>query len=166
MIPDGDPLREELRLELLRFGRLLHVVKARLAGHTPAGLDFASVGVLMNLVRCGPRRHGELAEAAILDPSTASRHVAQLVRAGLVERRPDPDDGRAVQLVATGAGERLADEVSGHHRALFHQVLANWTADDVAVLLTLLRRLDDEIEQLRLHPLPSRPSPPSPQQES
>jgi DNA-binding MarR family transcriptional regulator len=152
MTSDGARLREELRMELLRFGKALHVVKVRLADHIPAGLDAAAVGVLMNLVRCGPRRQGALAEVVMLDPSTASRHVAQLVRAGLVERRPDPDDGRAVQLAATPTGQRLADEVSGHHRALVHQVLGDWPDDDLATFLALLRRFDDQIDNLRLHP--------------
>ena len=90
----------------------------------PRGLDFAALTLLFHLVRCGPRRQGELAETAMLDPSTTSRYVAQLVRADLVSRRPDPDDGRAVQLVATSAGERVAQELTERRDALVGSALA------------------------------------------
>ncbi len=80
-------LQNALGLEMARHGKLLHLLRTRVAGAVPQGLDAAALAVLITLVRCGPRRQGELADAAILDPSTASRYVTQLERLGLVERR-------------------------------------------------------------------------------
>src|SRR3954469_9040377 len=102
-----DPsLTAALSQELTRHARLLHVMKAQMAALVPAGLDAAAFPLLHTLVRCGPRRQGELAEQALLDPSTVSRYVGQLARAGYVERRPDPQDGRAGQLARAGYVER------------------------------------------------------------
>ena len=56
----------------------------------------------------GPLRAGALADCLQSDPSTVSRQVAALVKDGLLERRADPDDGRASLLVLTDAATRRA----------------------------------------------------------
>jgi DNA-binding MarR family transcriptional regulator len=149
MLRAVDHLQDELGVELARHARLLHVVRSRMATKAPPGLDVAAMGLLMMLVRCGPRRQGELAETALLDPSTASRYVTQLARAGLLERRPDPDDGRAVQLVASTVGEQLAGELAAHRQEVVREMLSGWTDADLGTLLTLVRRLNDSLEHLR-----------------
>lgn len=139
----------ELAHELGRHARLVHMLKSQLSSIVPAGLDGACLGVLMALVRCGPRRQGELADVTFLDPSTVSRYVAQLVRAGLVTRQADPMDGRAVQLVATPSGLTLAREAAARRQAYVGEVLADWSPDDAQALVVLLRRLNDDIESHR-----------------
>jgi DNA-binding MarR family transcriptional regulator len=132
--------------ELSRHARTLHLFKSQMARWLPSGLDQAAVGVLMTLVKGGPRRQGELADVTFLDPSTISRHVGQLARAGFVERRPDPVDGRAVQLVATPAGFDLGHELSRRRDELVTTMVARWDQADVEQLVTLLRRLNDDLE--------------------
>jgi DNA-binding MarR family transcriptional regulator len=135
----------ELITELIRHARLLHLMKSRQDTPVP-GVDAAAFGVLMVLVKQGPRRQGELAEATLLDPSTVSRYAAQLVKAGLVTRRPDPADGRAVQLMAAEQGIRLARETMARRSARLGEMLADWPAEDAATLIRLLRRLNDVME--------------------
>lgn len=135
--------------EVVRHARLLHIVKAQFLSAAPHGLDGAAVSLLMQLVKWGPRRQGELAEVALLDTSTVSRYVGQLVRAGLVERRPDPDDGRAVQLVATGTGQAAAQEMVARRNRTFAAVLADWDPADVSALTHLLARLNDDVDAAR-----------------
>lgn len=135
--------------EIVRHARLLHVVKAQFLASAPHGLDGAAVSLLMQLVKCGPRRQGELAAVVLLDTSTVSRYVGQLVKAGLVERRPDPDDGRAVQLAATPAGEEAARRMVERRNRVFATVVADWDDDDVHTLTRLLARLNDDVETAR-----------------
>lgn len=149
----------ELATELGRHARLLHVLKARMAGWAPAGLDGAAFGLLMSLVKCGPTRQGELAERSMLDPSTVSRYVGQLVKVGLVTRRPDPADGRAVQLVATEQGQAVGAEAMARREELVAGLLENWSDEDARTLVRLLRRLNDEMDPRR--DLPPSGGPPS-----
>jgi MarR family transcriptional regulator, lower aerobic nicotinate degradation pathway regulator len=150
--PKLDPaLAAELNHEIARHARLLHVLKSSMAAHVPTGLDAAAFGLLITLVKGGPRRQGELAEMCLLDPSTVSRHVGQLARAGYVERRPDPVDGRAVQLVASEAGLRVADEIGRRRQAVISEALGNWSSDDAVTLIALLRRLNDDLDAFRPH---------------
>lgn len=67
------------------------------------------------------RREGlslnDLAAELFLDKSTASRIVDGLEEKGLARREPDPDDGRALRIVATDEGrethERIEAELVG-----------------------------------------------------
>lgn len=60
-------------------------------------------------------RHGlsmsEVADFAAIDPTTLSRTVAQLVRAGLLVRIADVKDKRVTRLALTAAGTRLAERI-------------------------------------------------------
>jgi DNA-binding MarR family transcriptional regulator len=142
-------LSEELAHELGRHARLLHLLRARMAGWVTAGLDGAAFGLLMALVKCGPTRQGELAKQSLLDPSTVSRYVGQLVKGGFVTRRPDPADGRAVQLVATEHGLAVGAQAAARREEFTAALLANWSDEDVCTLVHLLRRLNDELDPRR-----------------
>jgi DNA-binding MarR family transcriptional regulator len=109
--------------------------------------DMAVAYVLGLLIEKGPQRVGEIANALGTDPSTVSRKVAALVDAGLVERRVDPDDGRAHLLAATPAGERKC--VDGRRRRIdmVASVLAEWPEDSRRQLATLLARFADGMQE-------------------
>ena len=160
--PDLDPaLAAALTQELSRHGRLLHAMKASMAALVPEGLDPAAFPLLLTLVGCGPRRQGELAEMALLDPSTVSRYVGQLARAGYVERRPDPQDGRAVQLAASDAGASVAREIGTRRQEAIMSALASWHPADIATLVTLLGRLNDDLDAFRPHLVRTVADPPA-----
>jgi DNA-binding MarR family transcriptional regulator len=53
----------------------------------------------------------EVADAAAIDPTTLSRTVAELVRAGLVVRLSPVGDKRVTRLALTAAGTRLAERI-------------------------------------------------------
>jgi len=144
-------LMADLNHEITRHARLLHVLKTSMATLVPEGLDAAAFGLLITLVRGGPRRQGELAETCMLDPSTVSRYVAQLARAGYVERRPDPVDGRAVHLVASDAGEQVAHEIARRRLMVISEALSGWTPEDLGQFVVLMRRLNDDLDAFRPH---------------
>jgi DNA-binding MarR family transcriptional regulator len=100
-----------------------------------------SAQVLMSaIVSDGPIRVGALAEIVQSDPSTVSRQVAQLVKDGYVERRADPDDGRASLLVATEHGHALHHEHLQVRNEHYELMLADWGDRDVRKLTSLMRR--------------------------
>ena len=142
-------LAAALTHELGRHARLLHAMKSTMAAFVPEDLELAAFPLLLALVREGPRRQGELAGMSFLDPSTVSRHVAQLAKAGYVQRRPHPQDGRAVQLVATAEGERVVDEIACRRQDLMVAALGHWDHADVETLVRLMARLNDDLEASR-----------------
>lgn len=146
---DGDH-ETGLGHELVRFARIMHMLKSQMASLLPAGLDPAAAQLLSWLVTQGPSRQSELAGCTFLDPSTVSRRVSQLVTHGLAERRPDPGDGRAVQLVPTASGQQLYALLRHRREHLLHQVFGSWADNDVAELRRLMRRFNDGIESLNI----------------
>lgn len=124
------------------LARLMHSV-----GRMRQQTDMAVGYVLGLLIEKGPQRVGEIANALGTDPSTVSRKVAALVDVGLVERRVDPDDGRAHLLAATPAGERKC--VDGRRRRIdmVASVLAEWPEDSRRQLATLLARFADGMQE-------------------
>lgn len=93
------------------------------------------------VLRRGPLTLNDLAVHLYLDKSTASRVVKGLVEKGYVERRPHPDDGRAVQLVATAAGRRLHAAIERDLHAEVENLVAEFDPEIRRALASLLARL-------------------------
>jgi DNA-binding MarR family transcriptional regulator len=139
----------ELSEQVVRLTRTSHAMRAQVAARGGDGIDWAAYALLLKLVHDGPRRASALAEAACVDPSTVSRQVADLVRAGLVERQPDPEDGRASLLVATTKGHQVHDAKLARRLQIFAKVVEGWSQADVDTLAALLARFNDSFSAVR-----------------
>jgi DNA-binding MarR family transcriptional regulator len=138
--------------QVLRIQRAFVGMRQQLAasGSTSGdGVEWAAYRLLHQLVQDGPQRSSALAETACVDPSTVSRQVAQLVKAGLVERQSDPGDGRAALLVSTEAGRAAYAAKLELRQRMFTRVLEGWSADDVDALTALLARFNDSFVEQR-----------------
>ena len=125
---------------LLSVGRLM---RQRRQGET---LDTGSFWLLKTLATSGPQRVTDLATYAGLDVSTVSRHVAQLHSAGLIERIPDPADGRAQRVELSAAGAERFDAVLSTRRLLLEKCLESWDPRELEQLDQLLTRLTADVE--------------------
>ncbi|MDO8308182.1 MAG: MarR family transcriptional regulator [Actinomycetota bacterium] len=100
--------------------------------------------LVMHLVRRGAMRSCDLASAMNLDQSTVSRHLAHLDSAGLVNRSPDPADGRAQLVAATEAGREHAHRLIATRVREFEQIVGAWPAGDRSDFARLLTRFSEE----------------------
>jgi DNA-binding MarR family transcriptional regulator len=141
--------KAELSHEFIRYGRIIHLFRTQMADQLPTGLDPAAAQLLAWLAKQGPSRQADLAACTFLDPSTVSRQIRQLVQKGLVERRVDPTDGRASQLVPTARGEQLFDSMRRHREEILQRVLAQWSAAELSTLGGLLQKFNDDFETYR-----------------
>lgn len=82
----------------------------------------------------GPLTPSELAERERVKRPTATRTIANLEAAGLVERTADPDDGRGSLVSATGEGRSLLKRLRGRKNAYIARRLTRLDADEVEVL--------------------------------
>lgn len=137
---DIDPLLSQV----VRLSRLLH----RLKNSTPSRTADRSANILLLVVdRLGPLRVADLANTCHVDASTVSRQAADLVRAGLLQREADPEDGRASLMALTPAGHQQVADLMARRREFFQQVVADWTAAELASFLDQLTRFTDDIER-------------------
>ncbi|MEV0738017.1 MarR family winged helix-turn-helix transcriptional regulator [Streptomyces sp. NPDC050549] len=110
------------------------------AGRLHPELSLVSYTLLSHLEERDGRRATDLAAHYALDKSTVSRQVAALERAGLIERRPDPEDQRVQVLHLTDAGRRILAQVTQNRQAAFRERLADWPEEDLQRFAGYLER--------------------------
>ena len=89
-------------------------------------------------------RLSDLAESLRIAPRSATEVVDGLAERGLVERRSDPADRRAVQVALTTDGRALLDEVDAARAVALRDLFARLSDDDRAELARLLHALLDD----------------------
>lgn len=122
-----DTAVETIQREMTAFAR-----RARAsAGRMHPELSLVSYTLLAHLEETGECRATDLAAHYALDKSTVSRQVTALERAGLVERRRDPEDQRVQVLHLTEAGRRILAQVTVRRRGAVRERLAGWPEEDL-----------------------------------
>ncbi|MCU1644396.1 MAG: transcriptional regulator, MarR family [Nocardia sp.] len=133
-----------IEFEMMLLGR------SRLTARAIRGadrLDRSWYALLYRLIMGGPMSIGQLSDAMGLDTSTVNRQSAAMLRAGLVNRIPDPAGAIARKLRITAEGERrLEADRTDSVRAL-EDILADWSSEDVAAFAEYLKRFNSDIEQ-------------------
>ena len=142
--------------EFLRLMRSYNRMKQQFLAAAAHDVEWSSHLVLRCLANDGPMRSSTLAERMDSDPSTVSRQVAALVRDGLIERRADPVDGRAILLVLTDRAEAVLADHDDQRNRRFAQMLANWSEPDLKRFATLLQRFADDFTKSKPDWLPVR----------
>ena len=110
-------------------------------------LEPATFWLLKNLAE-GSMRITDLAACSHLDTSTVSRHLSQLERTALIERSPDPQDGRAQRVGLSAAGRDRLQAAMDRRRDLLIHSFEGWPTDEIDEFDRLLSRFVDGIEHL------------------
>ncbi len=118
---------------------------ASLKARARIDLDRAASTLLFRIEELGPARLSDVAVAAGVEISTASRPVARLVEQGYVERRVDPDDGRAALLTCTTEGRAVVERLRVARREWLRDVLADFDAAEQTRFADLFERFVDRV---------------------
>ena len=113
------------------------------------GLSAAGFDVLATLRRSGaPYRlsAGELMQNTMVSSGTMTNRIDRLEQAGLVERVPNPEDGRGVLIALTEKGFALIDAAVGDHVATQTRLTAGLTPAEMETLSGLLRKMLERAE--------------------
>ncbi|MDZ5660757.1 MarR family transcriptional regulator [Nocardioides sp. zg-1308] len=89
--------------------------------------------ILSHLAANGPMRGADLSDAFDMDKGGVSRQVQTLVDLGLVERKPAPEDRRAILLDASDEGRKRLAHMIQVRSERFDERLADWTDADLAL---------------------------------
>lgn len=134
---DEDPATAEEALV-----RLFMQAGRKLRTRHPEDQVDPSTFVLVRALMCGDGlRLSDLAARVELDASTVSRQIKQLEDKDIVERTPDPADGRASLVRVTELGK---EHMQAAFRRRFQRIktaLEPWSESDKDLLKTLLIRL-------------------------
>ncbi len=83
---------------------------------------------------CADATIGDVARALEATPSSMTELIDRMVAAGLIERRPDPDDGRAQRLTLTAAGEVARRLAAVRVSALNTLMMDGFSEADIAIV--------------------------------
>ena len=146
--------RPELQVDPIaitaRLARLQAVLTLRLeAIFTRFGVRGADFAVLATLVRLagGNVPQKRLASELGLSAGTVSLRIDRLVRHGLAERGPDPDDGRGAVVALTERGRQLFEACAPEHLGNAKELLSGLSESERQQLGELLGKLLYTLEE-------------------
>jgi DNA-binding MarR family transcriptional regulator len=119
------------------------------------GLARSSWDVLASLRRTGPPHElspTELYRGLMRTSGAMTNRLQRLERSGLIERAPDPGDGRGMLVRLTPQGRDLVDEIAPQHMETERRLLEPLTTEERETLEMALRRLLGNLEQTSAGP--------------
>lgn len=119
------------------------------------GFALGQLPVLMALKDGRPRSQAELARLANVEQPSMAQLLNRMERDGLVERLPDPEDGRSRLISLTAACRDRMPKARAVMQALGAEALEGFSDAEVEVLAGLLARLADNVDDMvvrRLEP--------------
>jgi DNA-binding MarR family transcriptional regulator len=112
-------------------------------------LSVPEMAALSRLDRAGPATASDLARAEQITPQGMGATLNGLTRRGLVDRKPDPDDGRRTFISLTEAGRQVVHEKRSARTRQLAQVLSDrFTSqerDILAAAAPLITRLGESL---------------------
>jgi MarR family transcriptional regulator for hemolysin len=150
-MPDRRSEERALTARLLRLARIYRrETDKALAAH---GISDARALPVLHIARLGEGvRQGVLAEELGVEGPSLVRILDQLCAAGLVERRDDPNDGRAKTLHLSDDGRAMAALVEARLDGLRSSLLAQVIDADLAATLRTLSRFEAALEAAHRKP--------------
>jgi DNA-binding MarR family transcriptional regulator len=136
---DLSGLAAHLRLVITRTAR-------RLRQEAGTDLGPSQTVALATIERHGPLTPTELARLECIQRPTATRIVARLEDAGLVDRVADPQDRRSFTVSATARGRALMHKVRSRKNAYLARRIRRLDEDDLATLERAAAILEDLLE--------------------
>lgn len=132
------------------IGILEQISRAFLEARLPDGFIGPHFSALNHLIRVQDGRTPlELARAFQVPKTTMTHTLAGLEKAGLVEMKPNPDDGRSKRVWITHAGRSFRNKAIADLSPLFVELAAEFPPDHVAAMLPDLERLRVFVDDLR-----------------
>ncbi len=130
-----------LRVALARIYRAM-----RLSATTE--ITPSQVSVLFRIEQSGPLRMGVLAHLERITPASLSKVVDSLETLALVEREPDPLDGRVTLLKVSDEGRHLISERQAQSTLVLEDALTKLTTSERAIVHRSLPALEKLAEIL------------------
>jgi DNA-binding MarR family transcriptional regulator len=135
-----------LRMAIVRTARRL---RQEAAGAGGTELSPTAAAALATVDRHGPLSPSELAEVERIKRPTATRTLRQLEEAGLVDRTPDPADGRGALVSVNAAGRERLRRLRGRKNAYLARRMRDLPAEEVEALERAAGILERILEEPR-----------------
>lgn len=113
----------------------------------PLGLSAAYMPVFFALVRGEELSQRALTAAAAVEQPTMAATLKRMERDGLLEKRPDPADGRGTLYRLSGRGMEMTAKVREYGRAINAAALEGLSEAESAAMLAALSKIVGNLER-------------------
>jgi DNA-binding MarR family transcriptional regulator len=135
---EATPDQRSLIDALVRASFLLTAVLSTVAAEHDLSLTLLRVG---GILRDRQAKMSELAAYLGLDRSTISTLVDRAEKRGLMQRTPNPEDGRGIDVKLTPAGIALSDQIAVQVQDVLSPITAALTPAEARRATALLERM-------------------------
>jgi DNA-binding MarR family transcriptional regulator len=114
------------------------------------GLELSHLDVLEAVRRAeasGEVTVGTIADILRIDPSRASRIVAEMVTRGVLRRKASQADARRIVVVLTALGQKLLSEIKAQKLKNIETIVEGWPAEDIETFARLFDQFVGGFEQ-------------------
>jgi DNA-binding MarR family transcriptional regulator len=112
----------------------------------PVGVVPGQFAQLLALYEQDGLTQRELCERVRIEQPTMAVTLKRMERDGLVERVPDPDDGRRARVMLTGRSRALEPELTSAARTVNAVATDGLTAEEIEAFMATMSRLIDNLE--------------------
>lgn len=129
-----------------RFGRPL---KGLLADEQGKGVELSRIMVAQAIHQLDQQEAtiGKVAEELNVDPSTASRLIADTIRDGYALRQPSQRDGRRAVLQLTSQGVNLVQDATAFQLQVMRDAMQGWTEQEKQEFSRLFLRFSEALSK-------------------
>jgi len=134
-VPSMVAITSVMRAQQILLGQVDAVVK-------PYGLTFARYEalVLLTFSQAGELPMSKIGERLMVHPTSVTNTIDRLVKSGLVDKRPNPNDGRGILASITDKGREVV-EAATHDLMAMDFGLEAYDDEECAKIFALLRPL-------------------------
>ena len=115
-------------------------------GYPLSAQDF---GILFRLMKQGPMTQVEITQLLMRDKTTITRRIDGLVKKGLVERNPCPDDRRCFRVGLTETGHPALAVMMPLVRDFQQEVLSDIPDEEKAITIKTLKKISERLIAIR-----------------
>jgi DNA-binding MarR family transcriptional regulator len=137
----SDPHREAVHRLEGALSELISRIRrfyVQIADEVSPGMLPGTFKLLTTIGRIGPTTSSALAHRLTADKGMISRQITDLESLGLIERTPDPDDGRSRLISLSPEGRNRLDAARRPYEQMLAASLAQWPTESIDQLTELL----------------------------
>ena len=143
----GSKQEEETLNAFIKVMRATESINSRLNRHlSEADLTVSQFGTLEALLHLGPLNQRALGQKLLKSGGNITLVIDNLQKSGMVEKKTDPDDRRAVIISLTPKGRKFISDFFPQHLSKINEEFSVLTSDEKKQLAALCKKLGKKPE--------------------
>lgn len=150
LLVDGNDLQfRQMLYDMLHLEAVMRRARERLGD--AVSVSGAAYSILMKVAEAPARdgiRVSDVAAKLHVSGAFVTREANRLIKEGLLEKRPDPHDGRSVRLALTSLARQRLEKIAGNVRSINKHLFGHLSREEFEVLSKAMAKISRQAENL------------------